>query len=150
MLKFISQLQEAFHYNPENELWTTLFNQVENMYYTQDEYGNFNAGEKTIGRTQLLEFYNRPELLDIAIRNAMPLKVEIDNFIYYASAIWPNKDYNKNKFKSNKCSTGFNLHFNTFRFNQIPNDSGSLKLHHTTTEQYQNLKQIYFVSINKI
>ena len=51
--------QEAFHYNPANETWATVFNNVEGMFLAQDRHDAL-AGETNGVHAQLMDFYNRP------------------------------------------------------------------------------------------
>jgi hypothetical protein len=59
-----------------------------------------------------------------------------------------NAEYVKRLTAKATTAEGFNLFFNTYRFNQVAPEQ-SLILHYNSTEQFQNLKKIYFVTLNR-
>ena len=59
-----------------------------------------------------------------------------------------NAEYVKRLVEKATSDAGINLFFSSYRFNQLPNE-GSLILHANITEQFQNLKRVLFVTLNK-
>jgi hypothetical protein len=136
----LAPAQEAFHYDPANEQWEQVMGSVEGM-IPIEQYRALSAGAKTAVHQQLTTFYNRPEPASQA------LFYELRAFTLHASAIWMNAEYVKRLYDKATGDNGINLFFDTYRFNQIPNE-GSLVLHMNLTEQYQNLKNITFATLS--
>jgi hypothetical protein len=89
-----------------------------------------------------MAFYNRPDA------NGQALEYEVNSFKYHAAAIWMNSEYVRRLVDKATSDAGINLFFTSYRFNQLPNE-GSLIMHANLTDQYQNLKRVLFVSLNK-
>ncbi len=134
--------KQCFHYNPANETWGTVFNLVEGMFFDQVAFTAFAGAKKTAIQNQLQNFYKRPTA------NSQELEYEIEGFTYNASAIWMNSEYVKRLTAKATSAEGINLFFNTYRFNQVAPEQ-SMILHFNSTEQFQNLKRIYFVTLNR-
>ena len=138
----LAPASEAFHYHAPLEQWTAVFDAVEGMYLTQGQYNGAEGEDKGPIKNQFKALYNRPECTQQA------LEYEIGQFTYHASAVWMNAEYVKRLVGKATKGGGINIFYNSFRFNQIPNE-GSLFLHINLTEQYQNLKRIFMVTLNK-
>jgi hypothetical protein len=133
--------QEAFHYNPALEQWGQMFDHVEGMYFSQAEHDALGADTDAV-HGQLMHFYNRPA------PNGQALLYEVNSFTYHAGAIWMNSEYVKRLVEKATSETGINLFFTSYRHNQLANE-GSLIMHANLTDQYQNLKRVLFVTLNK-
>ena len=59
-----------------------------------------------------------------------------------------NAEYVKRLVQKATSDEGINVFFNSYRFNQIPNEE-SVFFHVNLTKQYQNLKRLFFVTLNK-
>ena len=138
----LAPAKQCFHYNPVNEAWTKVFDQVEGMYFKQASFNAFTADKKTAIQNQLMSFYKRPNAANQAI------EYEIESFTYNAAAVWMNAEYVKRLTSKATTGEGINIFFNTYRFNQVAPEQ-SMILHFNSTEQFQNLKRIYFVTLNR-
>ena len=134
--------QEALHYNAKLEKWSSVFDQVEGMFFTQEEHDALTNNKKDAVHDQLTTFYNRPP------SESQDVQYEVNSFKYHAAAIWMNAEYVKRLVAKATSDAGINLFFTSYRFNQLPNE-GSLIMHAHLTDQYQNLKRVLFVSLNK-
>jgi hypothetical protein len=112
------------------------------MYFDQNAYNGFSGAKKTAIQNQLQNFYKRPPA------NSQELEYEIEGFTYNASLVWMNQEYVKRLIAKATTAEGMNIFYNTYRFNQLQPE-GALTLHYTSTEQFQNLKRIYFVTLNR-
>jgi hypothetical protein len=138
----LTSAQEAFYYNPANEAWTSIFGAVENLYFAQNAFDAFTQQKQGAITDQLTAHFNRPDPAGQA------LEYEIREFTFHVAAIWMNAEYVKRLVSMATSDTGINLFLNSYRFNQLPNE-GSLLMHVNLTEQYQNLKRILMVTLNK-
>ncbi len=132
----------CFHYLPSNESYANVFGLVEGMFFDQATFNAFSGAKKTAIQNQLQNFYKRPAA------NGQELEYEIEGFTYNATAIWMNSEYVKRLTAKATSAEGINLFFNTYRFNQVAPEQ-SMILHFDSTEQFQNLKRIYFVTLNR-
>merc|ERR1712194_673703 len=64
------------------------------------------------------------------------------------AAIWMNSEYVRRLVDKATSESGINLFYTSYRCNQTPNE-GSLIMHVNLSEQFQNLKRVLFVSLNK-
>jgi hypothetical protein len=134
--------KQCFHYNPANETWAKVFGLVDGMFFDQGAFNGFSANKKTAIQDQLIRFYNRPA------PNSQEIEYEVEGFTFNAAAIWMNAEYVKRLTAKATGDDGINIFFNTFRFNQIAPEQSSI-LHFNSTEQFQNLKRIYFATLNR-
>jgi hypothetical protein len=137
----LATAQEAFHYDPAIEQWDSAFDNVEGMFFDQAEHDGLGVDAEPV-HEQLMQFYNRPAC------TGQQLQYEVNSFKFHAAAIWMNAEYIKRLVDKATSDGGVNLFFTSYRFNQMPNE-GSLIMHANLTEQYQNLKSVLFVSLNK-
>lgn len=138
----LASASESFHYNPALETWNSVFDAVEGMFFSQIEYDAQTDNIKTAIKNQLKEFYQRPDC------TSQPLEYEVRDFKFHASCIWMNAEYIKRLVAKATSDVGMNIFFNSYRFTMIPNE-GSNILHINLTEQFQNLKKVFMVSLNK-
>jgi hypothetical protein len=138
----LASANEAMHYDSNNEVWSAVFDQVEGMYFDQATYDAFAGGKKTTIQNQLKQFYNRPT------PNNQNLEYEVQAFVYHAAAVWMNAEYVKRLTAKATSAGGINIFFDSYRFNQIAPEQ-SLVLHFNSTEQFQNLKRILFLTLNR-
>ncbi len=134
--------KQCFHYNPANETWAKVFGLVEGMYFEQAAFTAFAGDKKTAIQNQLTDFYKRPQ------PNSQELEYEIEGFTYNCAMLWMNPEYVKKLIDKATSAAGINIFFNTYRFNQVAPEQ-SMILFFNTTEQFQNLKRIYFVTLNR-
>lgn len=134
--------KQCFHYNPANETYATVFGLVEGMFFDQAAFSAFSSAKRTAIQNQLQNFYKRPAA------NGQELEYEIESFVYNAAALWMNAEYVKRLTAKATSSEGINIFFNTYRFNQVAPEQAMI-LHFNSTEQFQNLKRIYFVTLNR-
>jgi hypothetical protein len=134
--------KQCFHYNPANETYAKVFDLVEGMYFKQSDFTAFAGPKKAAIQNQLQQFYKRPAAA------SQELEYEIEGFTYNAAAVWMNAEYVKRLTAKATNEGGINLFFNTYRFNQVAPEQ-SMILHFNSTEQFQNLKRIYFVTLNR-
>ena len=134
--------KQCFHYNPVNETWPTVFNLVEGMYFDQAAFNAFSDDKKTAIQNQLMQFYKRPTA------NGQDIEYEIESFTYNMAAVWMDSQYVQRLTNKATSSEGINIFFNTYRFNQVAPEQ-SLILHFNSTEQFQNLKKIFFATLNR-
>ena len=57
----LASAQEAFYYDTPVEQWSAVFEAVESMYLTQDQYDGADGADKTPIKNQLKGLYQRPE-----------------------------------------------------------------------------------------
>ena len=112
------------------------------MYFDQTTFSAFSNDKKTAIQNQLTNFYKRPPA------NSQQLEYEIESFIFNTAAVWMNSEYVKRLTLKATSNEGINIFFNTYRFNQVAPEQ-SLILHYNTTEQFQNLKRIFFATLNR-
>ena len=134
--------QEAFHYVRDNEEWRYLFDRVEGLGFTQDEYDGLTEGQRGRVERNLIEFYNRREPA------SQSLTYEIRDFKYNACAVWMSETYVNKLTEKAQSESGLNLFYDTYRFNQI-NSDGNLFMNVTLSEQFQNLKKVLFGTLDR-
>lgn len=138
----LAPARQCFHYNPANESWTKVFDLVEGMFFKQQAFNAFSDDKRKAIQDQLTAFYKRPA------PNGQAIEYDIESFTYHAAAIWMNAEYVKRLTAKAMSAEGINLFFNTYRFNQVAPEQ-SIVLHFNSTEQFQNLKRIYFATLNR-
>ena len=136
---------EAFRYDAEQEQWGTLFDVMEGLPLTQDEFDILDkddAAKYAEVQEMMLTYYNRPE------PKKQVLEYEVKNFTYHASCLWFPDEYYKKLISKAQSNEGLNLFFDSFHYTLINNDRSDT-LYANLSEQFQNLKSVYFVSLDK-
>ena len=105
-------------------------------------FNAFSDDKKTAIQNQLMQFYKRPTA------NSQEIEYEIESFTYNMAAVWMDSQYVQRLTNKATSSEGINIFFNTYRFNQVAPEQ-SLILHFNSTEQFQNLKKIFFATLNR-
>ena len=136
---------EAFRYDEEQEQWGTIFEVVEGMPLEQDPFDDLERDDPNVQeevKKTMLTYYNRP------VPRKQQLEYEVKNFTYHASCLWFPDEYYKRLIAKAQSGEGLNLFYDSYHYTLINNDRSDT-LYANLSEQFQNLKTVYFVSVDK-